>query len=358
MIPLTKEPKGSRAKSTRLVSATFLTAIALALTACSSGTAPESAAQDAVKINAQMGWVLNAQYGAFELADHEGYWADEGLKVNLMAGGTNAIRGEQALAGGTADISTSDDLYSIVTAMQAGTDIVVLGAVVQETLSGIVSLADDPIDSLEDFKGRTIAIDAGAAERYRAAMKFKGIDPKSFNTIATSDPNALIEGEVSGVGALKANQPVQLEQMGYKTHWLSAEALGFPDYNEYIITTRDFLKNNRDAVVGFMRGLVKGAERAEAEPELVTKVTLEVYGKDLGQDPDSVILEAKAMSAVISSDYTDKHGLLWIDPAKLGGPITDSLITLWGLKEVPPVGEIFDASVLTDAYGGATSLVE
>jgi ABC-type nitrate/sulfonate/bicarbonate transport system substrate-binding protein len=307
-------------------------------------------------IDAQMGWVLNSQYGSFQLADHEGYWEEEGLDVNLMPGGSNAIRGEQALAGGTADISTSDDLYSIVTAMQTGADIVVLGAVVQTNMSGIVSLASDPIDSLEDLSGRTIGIDPGAADRYRSAMAYEGLDPDSFDTIATSDANALVEGDVSGIGALAANQPVQLDKLGYEPHWLSAESLGFPDYNEYIITTSTYLEENREEVVGFIRGLVRGAQLAVADPDLVAEVSVEIYGADLGQDPEAARLEAAVMAENMVSDYTDSHGLLWIDPDKLGGPITDSLLNLYGLDSVPPVADIYDDSILTEAYDGATSL--
>ena len=277
--------------------------------------------------------------------------------MNLAPGGSNAIKGEQALAGGTAQIATSDDLYSIVSAQQAGTDIVVLGAVIQTTLSGVVSLADDPIESLEDFDGRTLGIDPAAADRYKKAMVNEGIDPDSWTQIATSDANALVEGQVSGIGAFQTSQPVELELQGFETNWLSAESLGFPDYNIYIITTREYLEDNRDTVVGFMRGLAKGAERAEADPQAVTDASVNIYGADLGQDPESALLQAEDLAEAMNSDYTAAHGLLRVDPDKIAGPITDSLIDLYGMTEVPDVDDILDQTVLDDVYGDKTSLL-
>ncbi|ROP49091.1 MULTISPECIES: ABC transporter substrate-binding protein [unclassified Rathayibacter] len=330
--------------------------LTVGLAACSAGTT--ESAPGSTTVDVQLGWVLNPQFGAFELADQEGYWADEELTVNLAPGGSNAIKGEQALAGGTAQIATSDDLYSIVSAQQAGTDIVVLGAVIQTTLSGVVSLSDDPIESLEDFEGRTLGIDPAAADRYKKAMVKEGIDPDSWSAIATSDANALVQGQVSGIGAFQTSQPVELELQGYETDWLSAESLGFPDYNIYIITTREFLDSDRDTVVGFMRGLTKGAERAEADPTAVAEASVNVYGADLGQDPESAQLQAEDLAEAMNSEYTDQHGLLRVDPEKISGPITESLVDLYGMTDVPGVDDILDQSVLDEVYGDSTSLLD
>ncbi len=310
------------------------------------------------RIDVQLGWVQNPQYGAFQLADHEGYWAEEGISVTMAPGGSNAIKGEQALAGGTAQIATSDDMYSIVSAIQAGTDIVVLGAVVQTSLSGIVSLADDPVTSLEDFEGRVVGIDPAAAERYKKAMVFEGLDPDGWEAIATSDANALIQGQVSAIGAFQTSQPVELELQGHETNWLSASSLGFPDYNMYIITTRDYLESNRDAVVGFMTGLVKGTEKAAADPDAAAEVSVEIYGADLGQDPESAAVQAEKMAEGMHSEYADANGLLRIDPDYVAGPIWQSLVDMYDMTDLPDPADVLDPTVLDDVYGDRTSLLE
>jgi NitT/TauT family transport system substrate-binding protein len=341
----------------RIVSgAAFIAVSALALAGCA-GPA-DTSAEGATKIAAQLGWVLDPSYGAFMAADDKGYWAAEDVEVELQPGGSNAIKGEQALAGGTAQIATSDDMFSIVSAINSGTDIVVLGAVYQDTLSGLVSLADDPVTSLEDFDGRTLGIDPAAADRYKKAMDKEGIDPDGFDAIATSDANALIQGEVSAIGAFKASQPVQLEALGHETHWLSAGELGFPDYNVYILTTRDYLEGNPEAVEGFLRGLEKGAETAVADPAYIADISVNNYGADLGQDADTALTQAEQFSEAMQSDYTAEHGLLSIDREQVAGPIYTALTDLYEVEEVPDVDSVLDTSILAGILDGKTSLLD
>ena len=65
------------------------------------GTMGVAHAQD--KLRLQLKWVTQAQFAGYIVADAKGFYADENLDVDILAGGPN-VAPEQVIAGGGADI--------------------------------------------------------------------------------------------------------------------------------------------------------------------------------------------------------------------------------------------------------------
>jgi NitT/TauT family transport system substrate-binding protein len=75
----------------------LLVASLASLAAC--GTSTPNAAQEKIKVRMQLKWVPQAQFMGFYVAAEKGYYADEGLDVELLPGGPDIIADAQVSSG-------------------------------------------------------------------------------------------------------------------------------------------------------------------------------------------------------------------------------------------------------------------
>jgi ABC-type nitrate/sulfonate/bicarbonate transport system substrate-binding protein len=312
-------------------------------------------------IRYQLDWIKNSQFAGFYIADSEGFYADEGLEVELLPGADVASH-EAVVAGGGAEIGTSSFLSRIVDAVNAGPDLVVVGAGLQQSPIGLMSMADNPIQSAEDILGKRIGLQEGSTSEIRLILELNGLDPDNWTEVPVGfNPGPLLDGEVDGYYAYLTSQPLTFENRGLVEgedfFVVSFQDLGWYQYGMLAITERSYLDDNRDVVVGFVRATAKGWEQAIADPAEGVRLTLEDYGQDLGLDEETETEQLDAQLPLMQSDLTEEKGLYWMDLELLAGPMYDAL-RRGGREELPEPDSLVDLSVLEDAYAGKTSLLD
>jgi len=123
-----------------------------------------------------------------------------------------------------------------------------------------------------------------------------------------------------------------------------------------LFASRKYIDKQREAIVGFLRGTIKGWEMNAKDPTLGAHLAVEQYGTDLGLKYDDELKKNEVQIPLTQSDLTKAKGLLWIDRDYIAGPIYEGLRAA-GRTTLPPVEKFVDTSLLTDAYGGKTSLL-
>jgi ABC-type nitrate/sulfonate/bicarbonate transport system substrate-binding protein len=309
----------------------------------------------------QLDWIKNSQFAGFYIADTEGFYADEALEVELLPGADVASH-EAVVAGGGAEMGTSSFLSRIVDAVNAGSDLVVVGAGLQQSPIGLMSMADNPVLSAEDILGKRIGLQEGSTSEIRLILELNGLDPDDWTEVPVGfNPGPLLDGEVDAYYAYLTSQPLTFESRGLVEgedfHVVSFQDLGWYQYGMLAITQRSYLEDNHDAVVGFMRATIKGWEGAIADPAEGVRLTLEEYGADLGLDEEVETAQLNAQIPLMQSDLTEEKGLYWMDLELLAGPMYDAL-ERGGRDELPEPESLVDLSVLEDAYSGSTSLLD
>ncbi|MFL5798846.1 MAG: ABC transporter substrate-binding protein [Actinomycetota bacterium] len=330
------------------------------LAACGNGSGGGSGGGGLTSIRYQLDWIKNSQFAGFYIADDAGYYKDEGLKVTLLPGADVASH-EAVVAGGGAEIGTSSFLSRIVDAVNAGSDLVVVGAGFQQSPIGLMSMADNPIKTAQDIVGKKIGLQEGATSEIKLILKLNGLNPDDWTEVPVGyDPGPLLRGQVDGYYAYLTNQPLIFEDRGLKLGKdfvvVSFQDLGWYQYGFLAITKRTYLEQNRDHVVGFMRATIKGWERTIQDPSLGIKLTLEKYGKDLGLKEHTETATLNAQLPLMQSPLTKQKGLYWMDMDLLSGPMYTAL-RKGGRSELPAPDKLVDLSVLQDVYNGKTSLL-
>jgi ABC-type nitrate/sulfonate/bicarbonate transport system substrate-binding protein len=330
-----------------------LSASALALrSSLSAGTAFAAAAQP---LSVQLLWIKNVEFGGYWIADDQGLYASEGVAPNFLAGGPDIIV-ENVVAGGGADVGITGGLGSVVDANAAGADFVVFGSTYQTAPSGLVSLASNPVRTPQDLVGKRVGAQQGARPVIDAIFAINGLPAGQYTYVPVGfDPAPLVQGACDVYTCFITNQPLTLKSQGVDYVTATYSSLGFPDYADVLYAKRSFIANNHDVLVGFLRGSIRGWQANIQEATTAVDLAVNKYGVDLGLDPVQQADENAAQIPLLQSELTRAKGLFWLDPDFVGGPVYRALAAA-GRSNLPPVEQLLDLSLLTDAFGGKTTL--
>jgi len=208
---------------------------------------PSARATD--RLTVMLDWFVNPDHAPLVVALQRGYFADVGLDVDLVAP-ADPNDPPKLVAAGQADIAVS---YQPQLHLQvaAGLPVVRIGTLVATPLNSVVALADGPIKTLADLKGRKVGFSVGGFEdamlgRMLEEAGLSLSDVELVNVNFSLSP-ALLSGQVDAViGAFRNFELNQLAIEGRPGRAFYPEEHGVPAYDELIfIAHRDRLDDAR-----------------------------------------------------------------------------------------------------------------
>jgi len=194
-------------------------------------------------------WFTNPDHAPLYVAQGLGYFTDAGLDVELIAP-ANPNDPPKLVAAGQADIAISYQPQLHVQVAE-GLPLVRVGTLVATPLNSLVVMADGPIQSIADLKGKTVGFSVGGFEDalLRAMLARYGLtlDDITLVNVNFSLSPALITGRVDAViGAFRNFELNQMDIVGKPGRAFYVEEEGVPVYDELIfIAHRDRLDDPR-----------------------------------------------------------------------------------------------------------------
>ena len=259
----------------------ILTTAALLLTGCSSSGAGKADATDADgaantkdlrEVNVVLDWYPNALHSFIYDAIEKGYYADEGLKVNVQFP-ANANDAMSLVAAGQSEFGIYYQQDVIMARANQSVPVKSVGAIVQGPLNIVLSLQDKNITKPQDLVGKTIGY-AGtelSEALIRAIMKQAGADysdVKMVNVDFDLMPAMTTNRVDATIGCLVNHEVPQLEKEGFAVNYFFPSDYGVPNYYEGIFLANDDLINNEPEVVAaFLRASAKGFEDMKNDPD-------------------------------------------------------------------------------------------
>lgn len=215
------------------------------------------AAQAADRLTVLLDWFVNPDHGPLIVARERGFFAAEGLEVELVAP-ADPNDPPKLVAAGQADIAVSYQ-PQLHLQVQEGLPLVRIGTLVATPLNSLVVLADGPIQKLADLRGRKVGFSVGGFEdallgAMLAGSGLKLADIELVNVNFSLSP-ALIAGQVDAViGAFRNFELNQMELVGRPGRAFYPEEEGVPAYDELIyLARRDALE--RPELERFLRAV-------------------------------------------------------------------------------------------------------
>jgi putative hydroxymethylpyrimidine transport system substrate-binding protein len=207
------------------------------------------AAVAAERLTLLLDWFVNPDHGPLVIAQQRGFFADAGLEVELVAP-ADPNDPPKLVAAGQADLAVSYQPQLHLQAAQ-GLPLVRIGALVATPLNSVVVLADGPVKTLADLKGRKVGFSVGGFEDavLGRMLQEAGIalsDVELVNVNFSLSP-ALLSGQVDAViGAFRNFELNQLAIEGRPGRAFFPEEHGVPAYDELIfIAHKDRLGDAR-----------------------------------------------------------------------------------------------------------------
>jgi NitT/TauT family transport system substrate-binding protein len=142
-----------------------------------------------------------------------------------------------------------------------------------------------------------------------------------------------------------------LKTRGVEVVILNMHDLGFPETAGTIYAREDFLKDNKDVTVAFLRAAAKSWQWTIDHPEEATKLTVEKYGVT-GLDPKAVMGEIIASKPFIEAGVAKTQGLLSLDMT-LCDKVLDTYRKADIIKSAMKATDLCDPQYITAAHAKA-----
>lgn len=301
------------------------TSLALAgctlLTGCgdsnSSGASKADKTDDGkTKITLQLKWLPQCQFMGYYMAEKNGYYEDEGLDVEIKAGG-NGIDPGNVLQSGEADIAVTW-MSSYLTYKAQGIPFIEVAQVFQKSGLQLVSLKSSGVKSAEDLKGKKVGNWLSGNEYEVVALynKYGFGDQEILQQDYTMDQ--LTKGEFAAASAMTYNELKLVLDAGYTMDDLNIidmndEGVGMLE--DCLITNEEWAKENKDALVKFIRASIKGWQDACNDTDTAAEYVTKVAGE--GADLEHQKYMAKEVAKLVVPDGFDSSKIGYMDKDSL-----------------------------------------
>lgn len=304
-------------------------------------------ARAATTVTTQLQWIKDVQNAGWWIGDANGYFRAAGIESTTLAGGPNLASVEAVVAAGRADVGM-DQFERVIDANAAGEDFVIFAALYQKNPAALLSLPAHPVHIARDLLGKRVGVQQGGKIYIDAIMAVNHLPPNYTEVVVGATPDALLQGACDAYLCFVTNQPLQLAERGIASVTATFDQLGFATYTDCLFCTRDYLKANHATLVRYTRALRRGWAESIRNPGLAAHLAVTKYGADLGLDERKELATSRAQIPLLVSAQTREHGLLWIDKARVAGPVYTSMRAT-GRTALPPVDRLVDTSILIDA---------
>ncbi len=194
----------------------------------------------AEKLTVLLDWFVNPDHAPLFVAKEKGFFKARGLDVELIAP-SNPNDPPKLVAAGQADIAVS---YQHQHQMQVseGLPLTRIATLVATPLNCLVVLADGPIKTLADLKGKTVGYSVGGFETapLKVMLEKENLtlnDVKLVNVNFSLSPS-LFTGQTDAViGAFRNFELNQMDIEGRPGRAFFVEEHGVPPYDELILVT-------------------------------------------------------------------------------------------------------------------------
>ena len=245
------------------------------------------------------------------MAERRGYFADEGLDVELLASGS-------PLAPVKYVYEETDDLGvthqpQVELAQDKGAPLVTFGSVIPRPTAALMWPKGSDIHGIADLKGKTIAIPGLSFQRglLDAILERGGVSPDEVKIKAVEYElvSSLAYGQADAIFGGSANiEAIELESEGIDPVVVPVSSLGIPPYEELVLIARtDFAQRYPTVIRKFMAAVRRGTAAAIAHPRTAARLIEEDPEAPFGTGREEMRAEVEATLPLLSRSGKVTH---------------------------------------------------
>lgn len=206
-----------------------------------------SAALAQEKLTLLLDWFINPDHGPLIIAREKGFFAAQGLEVEMIEPADPSAP-PKLVAAGQADLAVSYQPQLHVQIAE-GLPLIRIATLVATPLNSLVVLKDGEIQSIADLKGKKVGFSVGGFEDVLLGTMLQkhglSLDDVELVNVNFSLSPSLISGQVDAViGAFRNFELNQMDIVGRPGRAFYVEEEGVPTYDELIVVAKSGTENN------------------------------------------------------------------------------------------------------------------
>jgi len=333
----------------------LMSAAAAAVAACTpSGTSASptptgsaaATARAAVPFKFLFGFTVQANPSMPVIVAKElGYYKEEGIDIawdfttdstSIRLIGTN-----QYNAGSVSDVLTVANFVKqgipLVAMVQQGQDSARVFAVKQGS----------PIKRPKDFEGKKVGVKPGAPwTEYLAMLAYDKVDRSKITEVPVGFSSVeLKDGLVDVLPTFIGNEPFVLKtQLNTPVDLILPKDFGAPLVGTTMVANKDYIKNNRDAMIRFLKATMKAQEYFIANKAETVQMAVQYGGTATTRAQHEYIYD------ISQKDMQHPSGVGFIDKAKWQANL-DIITNLGLIKDPPKIDDLVDDTLMKEIIG-------
>jgi NitT/TauT family transport system substrate-binding protein/putative hydroxymethylpyrimidine transport system substrate-binding protein len=269
-----------------------LIAVAAALAGCGGGD-EESGSPSTVTVG--LDFTPNAAHAGIYAAVRTGRDEENGVRIQIRPPAGGSPDSLKLLATGRADVAVLD-IHDLGLAIEQGTDVVGVGALVQRPLAAVRD-----VERPRELEGRDVGVAGLPSDDavLRAVVEDDGGDFDRVHrvTIGFGAVANLLAGKVDAATAFWNAEGVVLRERGLKTREFRVDDFGAPRYPEVVLVVRrDTLEGRRDDVAAAVQAIAEGTGDALGDRD----ATVAEIAKASESDEDLVRAQLDAVAPAMT----------------------------------------------------------
>lgn len=248
----------------------------------------------------QLKWHHQFQFAGYYAAQAQGFYKDEGLKVNILEGGEGKSSAADIVSNAKAQFGVGDS--EILLDFSHGKPVVVIAAIFQHSPYILLSRQDSKIHTPLDLVGKRVMLGKNQGEaQFKAMFLHEGIDLRNITIVEQSwNLQDLIDHKVDAVSAYLSVEPNYLISKGIQPAFLSSVNYGVDFYGDTLFTSKHELETHPKQVEAFLRASQKGWAYALGHKEQLADYIMTMPGvRERGITREILLAEANVMESLI-----------------------------------------------------------
>lgn len=294
----------------------LLISLCLIFSGCGNKKTAEDTSNKLEEVDLVLDWYPNAIHSFIYAAIENGYFKEEGLKVNIKYP-SNATDPLTLPAAGKATIGIYYQPDIVMARSNEKVPIKSIGAIVHTPLNVIISLKEKNINTPKDLSGKTIGYSGNPlnTEYVKTMVKADGGDPNSIKIVDVGFEllSSMITKRVDATtGGLVNHEVPVLEHEGHPVNYFDPAKYGVPNYYEEVFVASDkTLKEKPETLKKFLKAAQKGYEFTKNDSDKSLKILLNNQQKD--NFPLIEEVEKKSINILLPKMASEKEPFLYQD---------------------------------------------
>lgn len=250
----------------------------------------------------QLKWMHQFQFAGFYAAQTQGYFAEEGLDVEIKEADLERTPLDTVLSG-DAQYGISDS--SLVLARMQGMKPVILATIFQHSPLVLLTLKSSGIINPLELRGKKVMYLRNNDDAVLRAMFTEiGLTPNDYVHVPHSfNDDDLTHHQVDAISAYITDQPFSFKNKNIPINIISPSNYGIDFYGDMIFVEENYFKENTQQALAFRRAAIKGWHYAIThQEEMVDWIITHLKPN---KSKANLMYEAKMTSRIIQADIVD-----------------------------------------------------